>query len=97
VYRVAIRVQHFEAIVDDRVDARVGWTITRSDDTRNAICHAAVSAPAGKAIDGLVQGVQEVVAQASERIAGQLLELQASGRATCPPGASAPTAGSPRP
>ncbi len=92
VYRVAIRIQHFEAIVDDRVDARVGWTITRSDDTRNAICQAAVSAPAGKGIDDLVQGVQEVVALASDRIAGQLLELQAAGRASCPPtGPSSPS------
>jgi uncharacterized protein len=94
VYRIAIRVQHFEAIVDDQVEARVGWTITRSDDTRSAICHAAVSAPAGKGIDDLVQGVQAVVAQASERIAGQLLELQATGRASCPPVASAPAVGS---
>ena len=84
VYRISIRVQHFEAILDDRVDARIGWTITRSDDNRSAICQAAVSGAGGKGLDDLVQGVQAVVAQAADRIATQVVQLNASGKAACP-------------
>ena len=83
VYRIAIRLQYYEAILDQRVDARFGWTITRSDDTRNAICQVAVKAPAGKGLDDLVQAVQEVVAQAADRIAAQVLQLHATGKAAC--------------
>ena len=83
VYRIAIRLQHFEAILDDRVEARFGWTITRSDDSRSAICQAAVTAPGGKGLDELVQGVQEVVARAADRIAAQVVQLQAAGKANC--------------
>ena len=86
VYRIAIRVQHYEAILDDQVRARFGWTITRSDDARSAICHVAVSAPGGKGLDDLVQGVQEIVGHAADRIAAQLLQLQASGSAACESG-----------
>jgi uncharacterized lipoprotein YmbA len=83
VYRIAIRLQYYEAILDQRVDARFGWTITRSDDTRNAICQVAVNAPAGKGLDDLVQAVQGVVAQAADRIAAQVLQLHATGKAAC--------------
>ena len=83
VYRIAIRLQHFEAILDDRVEARFGWTITRSDDSRSAICQASVAAPGGKGLDELVQGVQEVVAGAADRIAAQVVQLQATGKANC--------------
>lgn len=94
VYRIAIRVQRFEATLGRQVDARFGWTITRSDDSRNAICQVAVSAPAGPGLDDLVQGVQQVVAEAADRIAGQVLQLQATGAAACGPGAETPAEGS---
>lgn len=83
VYRISIRIQHFEAILDDRVDARIGWTITRSDDNRSAICQATVSGAGGRGLDDLVQGVQAVVAQAADRIATQVVQLHASGKASC--------------
>ena len=83
VYRISIRMQHFEAILDERVDAHIGWTITRSDDNRSALCQAAVSGAGGKGLDDLVQGVQAVVAQAAERIAAQVVQLNASGQASC--------------
>jgi uncharacterized lipoprotein YmbA len=83
VYRISIRVQHFDAVLDDRVDARIGWTITRSDDNRSAICQATVSGPGGKGLDDLVQGVQVVVAEAADRIAAQVVQLNASGKAIC--------------
>jgi hypothetical protein len=42
-----------------------------------------VAAPGGKGLDELVQGVQEVVAGAADRIAAQVVQLQATGKANC--------------
>lgn len=89
VFRIAISVRHFEAILDRQVDAGFGWTITRSDDTRNAVCQVSVSQPVGRGIDELVQGVQQSVAVAADRIAGQLEQLKARGAAACEPAARA--------
>jgi len=100
VYRVAIRVRYLDAILDRQVDAGFGWTITRSDDSRSAICHAAVSQPIGAGMDELVQGIQQTVAAAAHRIAAQISQLQANGSATCEPVASpsaSPAAGAARP
>ena len=98
VYRISIRVQHFDAVLDDRVDARIGWTITRSDDNRSAICQATVSGPGGKGLDDLVQGVQLVVAEAADRIAAQVVQLNASGKASCDGAAEpSPAPGQPAP
>jgi len=89
VYRIAIRVGHLDAILDRRVDAVFGWTITRSDDSRHAICEVSVSQPAGKGMDALVQSMKQVVARAAERIADQVAQLQANGSAACDSGANA--------
>jgi uncharacterized lipoprotein YmbA len=97
VYRVAIRVQHFDAVLDRQVEARFGWTITRSDDARNAICQVAVSEPAGSGLNGMVQGVQQAVAAAAGQIAAQILQLQATGAARCDAGAALPEAFAPSP
>jgi uncharacterized lipoprotein YmbA len=89
VYRIAIRVGQFDTILDRQVDAVFGWTITRSDDSRHAICEVPVSRPAGKGMDELVQAVKQVVAVAATNIATQLLQLQARGAADCAVGANA--------
>jgi uncharacterized lipoprotein YmbA len=83
VYRVAVRLRYYEAVLDKQVDADFGWTITRSDDSRNAVCRLFVSEPAGPGIDGLVQGLQQAVAAAADRIAAQIALLQAAGTAGC--------------
>lgn len=95
VYRIAIRVNHFDAVLDQQLSAGFGWTITRSDDSRNAVCAMDVSQPAGVGMNALVQAVQQVVAGVAERIALHVAQLEAGGTARCLAGASgAPQAGS---
>jgi uncharacterized lipoprotein YmbA len=89
VYRIAIRVGHLDPVLDRQVDAVFGWTITRSDDSRYAICEVAVSRPAGRGMDALVEAVKETVAVAAGKIADQIGQLQASGTAACDSGAEA--------
>lgn len=83
VYRVAVQLLHFAATLNQQVDASFGWTITRSDDGRNAICQTAASQAIGADMDELVQGVQRVVASAADRIAAQITQLQADRTAQC--------------
>jgi uncharacterized protein len=83
VYRIAIRVGYLDAVLDRQVDAVFGWTITRSDDSRHAICEVSVSRPAGRGMDALVQAVKQSVAVAAEHIARQIMQLQESATAAC--------------
>jgi uncharacterized lipoprotein YmbA len=98
VYRIAIRVGYLDAVLDRQVDAVFGWTITRSDDSRHAICEVSVSRPAGRGMDALVQAVKQSVTVAAEHIARQIMQLQQGATAACdgtgtgttaPPGAAA--------
>lgn len=83
VYRIAVRLRQFDAILDQRVNADFGWTITRSDDERNAICRSFDSEPVSAGMDGLVQGVQRAVANTADRIAAQIARLQDNRSAPC--------------
>ncbi len=84
VYRIAVQVRQFEATLGKEVDARFGWTITRSDDDRNAVCQALASQPVAAGMDELVQGIQRVVAITADRIAAQIVALQEGRPAPCP-------------
>ena len=88
VYRIAVQVRQFDATLAKEVDARFGWTITRSDDDRNAVCQALASQAVGPGMDELVQGIQRVVAATADRIAAQIAALQESRTARCPNPAS---------
>lgn len=83
VYRIAVRLRHFDATLDRQVNASFGWTITRSDDARHAICQSFAAEPVGAGMDELVQGIQRTVASAAERIAAQIADLQADRPAAC--------------
>jgi uncharacterized lipoprotein YmbA len=89
VYRIAIRASQLLASLDRQVDAVFGWTITRTDDSRHAICEVSVSRPADKGMDALVQAIKQVVAVAADHIATDIAQLQARGTADCESGANA--------
>jgi uncharacterized lipoprotein YmbA len=95
VYRVAIRVRYLDATLDRQVDAGYGWTITRSDDSRSALCQSSLSQPVGAGLEQLVLGIQQTVDAAAQRIAHQIQQLQNSGNAVCDPATtpSSPSAG----
>jgi uncharacterized lipoprotein YmbA len=83
VYRVAIQLRQFDATLDRQVDARFGWTITRSDDDRSAVCQAFASQPVAPGIDELVQGIQRAVAATADRIAAQIARLHEGRAVSC--------------
>jgi len=76
-YRIAIDLREFDAAPGDKVQALFGWTISRSDDGRAAVCQLAVAEPVGPGIDALVAGVQRVVADAVAGIAANVATLAA--------------------
>lgn len=83
VYRVALQLRQFDAVLDKQVEATFGWTITRSDDDRNAVCQAFASQPIGPGMDELVQGIQRVVDTLADRVATQIAQLQEGRTAAC--------------
>ena len=72
-YRIAIELSQFDAIVGDSVQAGFGWTITRSTDGRSIACYAAITEPIGGGIEGVVAGIQRVVASVVEGVSKNLL------------------------
>lgn len=85
VYRIAIELSEFDAIVGDRVQARFNWGITRSTDGRGAVCYAVISEPVSGGIEGVVKGVQRAVSSAVAEVSKNLLELESGRAATCIP------------
>lgn len=84
-YRIAIELNQFDAIVGDRVQARFGWTITRSPDGRSAACYAAITEPVSGGIEGVVKGIQGAVASAASDISRNLIELDMGQAPKCVP------------
>lgn len=84
-YRIAIELSQFDAIVGDRVQARFGWTITRSTDGRSAACYAAITEPVSGGIEGVVRGMQRAVASMVADISTNLIELDMGRAASCVP------------
>jgi uncharacterized protein len=82
-YRIAIELSQFDAIVGDRIQARFGWTITRSTDGRSAACYSAISEPVGGGIEGVVKGVQRTVSSVVADVSKNLIELDTDQVATC--------------
>ncbi|PTR05787.1 hypothetical protein C8R32_11633 [Nitrosospira sp. Nsp5] len=85
VYRIAIELNEFDAIVGDRVQARFGWAITRSNDGRGAVCYAVISEAASGGIGGVVKGVQRAVSNVVAEVSKNLVELESGRAATCVP------------
>lgn len=85
VYRIAIELSEFDAIVGDRVQARFNWGITRSTDGRGAVCYAVISEVVSGGIEGVVKGVQRAVSSAGAEVSKNLVELDSGRAATCVP------------
>jgi uncharacterized lipoprotein YmbA len=82
-YRIAIELSQFDAIVGDRVQTGFGWTITRSTDGRSIACHAAITEPIAGGIEGVVAGIQRVVASVVADVSKNLIELDSDRVPTC--------------
>lgn len=85
IYRIAIELNQFDAIVGDKVAARFNWAITRSTDGRSAICYAVISEPVSGGIESVVKGVQRAVSSVVMEVSKNLVELDTGGAATCVP------------
>ncbi|MGH8762225.1 MAG: PqiC family protein [Nitrosospira sp.] len=82
-YRIAIELGQLDAIVDDKIQARFGWTITRSTDGRNAACYSVISEPVGGGIEGVVKGMQQAVSRVVAEVSKNVIELDNGQVATC--------------
>lgn len=85
VYRIAIELNQFDAVVGDKVAARFNWAITRSTDGRGAVCYAVISEPVSGGIESMVKGVQRAVSSAVAEVSKNLVELDTGLAATCVP------------
>ncbi|WP_141912424.1 MULTISPECIES: membrane integrity-associated transporter subunit PqiC [unclassified Herbaspirillum] len=83
-YRIAVELRDLDAVRNGQVRASFGWSVTRSDDRKTAVCRLAVTEPvAGNAISDVVVATQKVVAAAADAIAGNVRALQAGQAAKC--------------
>ncbi len=82
-YRITIELSQFDAIVGEKVQARFGWTITRSTDGRNAACYSEISEPVGEGIVGVVKGLQRVVSSVVADVSKNLIELETGQAVIC--------------
>lgn len=85
VYRIAVELSQFDATIGSSVNARFDWTITHSTSGHSAACYSAISEAAGRDVESLVKGIQQVVATAAQRISENVAELNEGGAATCGP------------
>ena len=82
-WRIAVQLNRFEAVENNRIDAAFSWTVRRADQERSAVCQWSASEPVGAGIDALAQGAQRLSAQAAETIARHLAALQQNPAASC--------------
>ncbi|WP_218141799.1 PqiC family protein [Nitrosospira multiformis] len=83
VYRIAIELSQFDAIIDDSVKARFSWTITRPADARSVACYAVITEPVSAGVEGVVGGVQRAVTSVVTSISKNVLELDMGRVPTC--------------
>jgi uncharacterized lipoprotein YmbA len=83
VYRIAIELSQFDAIIGDSVKARFSWTITRPADVRSAACYAVITEPVAPGVEGVVGGVQRAVASVVADISKNVIELDMGRVPTC--------------
>ncbi|MCA1324707.1 membrane integrity-associated transporter subunit PqiC [Herbaspirillum sp. alder98] len=84
-YRIAVELRDLDAVRNGQVQAAFGWTITRSDDRKTAVCRLSVAeAVGGGAVADVVTAMQKVADRAAEVIAANVRGLQA-GQGQCVP------------
>ena len=82
-YRIAVELRDLDAVRSGQVQGAFGWTITRSDDRKTAVCRLAVSeAVNGGNVADVVKAMQKVADRAAEAIAANVRGLQA-GQGQC--------------
>ena len=83
-YRIAVDVRDLDAVRNGQVRADVGWTVTRSDDRKAAVCRRTVIKPVnGSAISDVVLAMQQMVADVADAVAADVRGLQAGQAAAC--------------
>ena len=83
VYRIAIELSQFDAIIGDSVKARFSWTVTRPADARSAACYAVITESVAPGVEGVVGGVQRAVASVVAGISKNVIELDMGRVPTC--------------
>lgn len=82
-YRIGVELVQLDAALSEPLQARFSWRITAPPDARNAVCQATLNAPAGEGIDGLVTGLQAIVAKLAQQVADDVEALAADHPAPC--------------
>lgn len=83
-YRIAVELRELDAARSGQVQAAFGWTVTRSDDRKTAVCRLSVVEPVkGAAIADVVEALQTAVANASDAIANNVRALDARQTVSC--------------
>ncbi|WP_408154755.1 PqiC family protein [Herbaspirillum lusitanum] len=83
-YRIAIELRDLDAARNGQVQAAFGWTITRSDDRKTAVCRMMVVEPVpGSGVDAVVAAMQKAVGHAADAIANNVRALQAGQTVKC--------------
>lgn len=83
-YRINVELRDMDAVRNDKVQASFGWTVTRSDDRRSAVCRMTVVEPvAGGSAGDVVLATQKAVANVADAIAANVRALQAGQGAKC--------------
>ncbi|GAC1522647.1 MAG: hypothetical protein NVS3B11_22830 [Collimonas sp.] len=83
VYRIAVELREFDAVLGEKVQATYGWTISRSDNSRSSVCQLSVTEAVAPGIDALVLGVQRTVADAADGIAANVTAFKANMASSC--------------
>lgn len=82
-YRIAVELRDLDAVRGGQIQAAFGWTITRSDDRKTAVCRLGVTeAVSGGAVADVVTAMQKVADRAAESIAADVRALR-EGRQQC--------------
>lgn len=83
-YRIAVELRDMDAVRNGQVQASFGWTVTRSDDRKSAVCRMTVVEPVtGAAVGDVVLATQKAVGNVADAIAANVRALQAGQGAKC--------------
>ena len=88
VYRIAVQLRQWDAVVDNQVQASFSWTIRRSDGARSLACQWSQSEPidtgTSPGIPALAQAAQRLTQRAAHTMAAAVAALDAHANAACP-------------
>ncbi|MBP0597788.1 membrane integrity-associated transporter subunit PqiC [Herbaspirillum sp. LeCh32-8] len=83
-YRINVELRDMDAVRNDKVQASFGWTVTRSDDRKSAVCRMTVVEPvSGGSAGDVVLAMQKAVGNVADAIAANVRALQTGQGAQC--------------